>query len=456
MQIEKSLLQTGRSRRIALGGSLMLFLGFLTNVALAQTVTTVWTFNGTNGANPFLESLTQGRDGKLYGTTYNGGASNQGTVFRFNPATNSANVLHSFDGTNGANPGSGLTLATDGNYYGATVYGGSANLGVLYKIAPSGAFTVLHQFLGGSDGSYPYFPPIEASDGNLYGVAGGGNFEAPTVYQFTRSGAYNIVYTFDRSTSGWAVYGLIQGSDNLLYTTANAGGAKNCGAVAKFTLTGVLKATHAFNCSNQGAYPVAPLLQASDGNYYGTTQGGGTNGGVLYQITSAFGENVLYNIGNQTNAPVIQGSDGNLYGVTYNPALLYSWNLTSGFTDVYNFTGTSLFVAGLLQDTSGLFYGLSQIYGTNSDGYIYSVDLGLGPFVAFVHAQGKVGSTAQILGQGLTGATGVTFNGIATSFSRVSDTYLTAVVPVGATTGPVVVTTSSGTLTSNKNFRVSP
>jgi hypothetical protein len=88
---------------------------------------------------------------------------------------------------------------------------------------------------------------------------------------------------------------------------------------------------------------------------------------------------------------------------------------------------------------------------------MYSLNMGLGPFVTFVRSTGKATQTAQILGQGLTGTTSVTFNGIAaTSFSVVSDTYLTAVVPAGATTGPVVVTTPNSTFTSNKNFRVGP
>ena len=83
--------------------------------------------------------------------------------------------------------------------------------------------------------------------------------------------------------------------------------------------------------------------------------------------------------------------------------------------------------------------------------------MGLGPFVALARYHGRVGSTAQILGQGLSGATGVAFKGVAaTSFKIMSDTYMTAVVPSGATTGPVVVTTPSGTLTSNKSFRVIP
>jgi hypothetical protein len=92
--------------------------------------------------------------------------------------------------------------------------------------------------------------------------------------------------------------------------------------------------------------------------------------------------------------------------------------------------------------------------GPHDDGYVYSFKMGLGPFITFVRSQGKAGATAQILGQGLTGTTSVTFNGIAASFSVVNDTYMTAVVPAGAATGPVVVTTPSGPLTSNPSFRI--
>jgi hypothetical protein len=82
--------------------------------------------------------------------------------------------------------------------------------------------------------------------------------------------------------------------------------------------------------------------------------------------------------------------------------------------------------------------------------------MGLGPFIAFVRNNGKVGATAQILGQGLTGTSSVAFSGVkATSFKVVSDTYMTAVVPTGATTGPVVVTIPGGSLTSNVSFRIS-
>jgi uncharacterized repeat protein (TIGR03803 family) len=454
---------------VAFSASVLLLSLLLSVSGLGQTVTTLQNFNGSNGASPFLGALTQGRDGKLYGTTYSGGVNGIGTVYRFNQSTNFIQVLHSFATTDGSSPAAGLTLATDGNYYGTTNYGGSAGSGVLFKITSGGAFTVLHSFLGGSDGGFPDAAPIEASDGNLYGVSIGGSGTSSTLYKFTRAGIYSVVYTFDSAT-GTNVTGLVQGSDGNLYATADTGGANGCGSIVKLTLSGVLKQIHSFSCQKNGggSYPVAALIQGTDGNYYGTTTGGGTGTfGVLFRLGSSFGETVLHDFSStgarDPQAGLMQATDGNLYGVSINSgnlngSILYSFNpSTSAYSEVYLFSGVEFFSAPLMQHTSGLFYGPSWTGGTHSDGFLYSVDMGLGPFVTFVHAQGKVGSTAEILGQGFTGATSVTFNGVpAASFAVASDTYITGVVPSGATTGSVVVTTPGGTLTSNVNFRVSP
>lgn len=428
----------------------------------AQTFNVLVNFNGANGSGPDYVTLVQGRDGRLYGTTYGGGANGLGAVIRINVTTQNSIVVHSFDGTNGSSPGAGLTLATDGYYYGTTVYGGIANVGVLYKINPAGTYVVLHQFAGGSDGEYPYGPPIQAGDGNFYGATTGiPNSSNATIYKLTSSGVYSVIYTFDQPTSGVEVLGLTQGTDGLLYATANVGGSTGCGTIVKLTTSGVLKETHTFSCQNGGANPVATPMQASDGNFYGTTQNGGFNNrGTLYQLTDVFGLNVLHEFGvtpgdgSNADAGLVQGSDGNLYGVNYTFPVIYSWNLSGGGYTVLYTLGSGFFISGLMQDTNGHFYGTSQLDGTHSDGYVYVFDIGLGPFVTFVRSQGKVGATAQILGQGLTGTTAVTFNGVSASFSVVSDTYMTAVVPAGATTGPVTVTTPSGTLASNKNFRV--
>lgn len=278
----------------------------------------------------------------------------------------------------------------------------------------------------------------------------------------TSSGIYSVIYVYDKVTTGWLVYGLIQGSDGLLYTMSNQGGAHNCGTIARLTLSGHVKATHPFNCAD-GGNPVLPLILANDGNYYGTTLGGGTrNLGVIFKLTPSFAEKVLYEFASgeatEPEAGLVQGTDGNLYGVTTTGvdsySHLYRWGNSSGYSDLYTFTGVDYLVAPLLQHTNGLFYAPSWQYGTSNTGYIYSVDMQLGPFVTFVRSLGKTGSVAEILGQGFAGTTSVTFNGIAATFKVVSDTYITAVVPTGASTGAVVVDTPGGRLRSNKNFTV--
>ena len=168
-------------------------------------------------------------------------------------------------------------------------------------------------------------------------------------------------------------------------------------------------------------------MQASDGNFYGTTPfgGNGENGnGTIFRITP---QGILTTLHTFTNGganpdfPPTQGTNGILYGTTPD-----------------DFVGSD----------NG---GACPPYGCGS---VYSLDMGLGPFVTFVRASGRVSQTGGILGQGLTGATGVSLNGVPANFTVVSDTYISATVPAGATTGYVTVTTPSGTLTSNVPFRV--
>jgi len=159
---------------------------------------------------------------------------------------------------------------------------------------------------------------------------------------------------------------------------------------------------------------------------------------------------------------LVQGTDGNLYGATYKGGtgdlgVLYQITTDGQYKLLYSFIDTvgSAPFAALVQHTNGKFYGNASIGGQSGAGAIYSLDMGLGPFIALVRYTGRIGQPVQILGQGLTGSTAVTVNGVATTtFKVVSDTYMTAVVPTGATTGPVIVTTSTGTLTSNHNFQI--
>jgi uncharacterized repeat protein (TIGR03803 family) len=418
--------------------------------------------------NPFFVSPAQGRDGRLYGTTLGGGTLGNGTVFRLT-TEGVGGVLYSFDGTNGNSPYGGLILATDGNFYGTAAGGGSSGRGVLYRITPSGDYTVLHNFSGATDGTTPAAHPIEASDGNLYGTTNGDFSYPATVYKYSRTGEFTTLYQF--STNQFTAFPLLQAADGNLYGTTEAGGAYNCGIVFKMTTSGSLPHSYSFPCGLDGAFPYTQLVQAEDGNFYGTTLNGGSSTGLgcgtIFKMNQEGAVTILFRYpGTGPNCSglevgLVQATDGLLYGPTNvglsgGPAL-FSITTSGEYNELYQFTSeTGLAPLGVLaQHTSGLLYSTTYTGGYGY-GTVYSLDMGLGPFVAFVRPTGKVAQTAQILGQGLTGSTSVTFNGVpATSFSVVSDTYMTAVVPTGATTGPVVVTTPSGPLTSNLSFRIS-
>ncbi len=374
------------------------------------------------------------------------------------------------DGDNGYSPNGGVILATDGNFYGTAEFGGSSGLGVLFRIAPNGAYAVLHEFTGSGDGIFPAAPPLEASDGNLYGTTVlGPGFTGATIYKYARSGTFSTILEFDQTQGASIESPLIQASDGALYGTASSGGTNSCGTLFKIGKSGVLLQLHSFPCDKGGANPNAPVLEASDGNFYGTTTSGGSQqNGTVFRMDKQGAVTVLYNFGGEPtdggfpNGGLVQATDGNLYGATklggeHGVGTLYQISTSGVYKMLYSFDqskGQSP-SAALLQHTNGILYGTASLGGTYGFGAIYSLDVGLRSFITFVRSTGKVGQTAQILGTGLTGATSIAFDGLtATSFKVVSDTYMTAVVPPGATTGPVVVTTPGGKLTSNVSFRI--
>jgi uncharacterized repeat protein (TIGR03803 family) len=441
----------------------------LVTCTTAQTVTVFHNFSKSAG-QPGAVMLAQGRDTALYGTTF-GLPLPGGSVFRF-PINGSGGVIHAFDRTHGAYSVGGLTLATDGNFYGTTSSGGSASFGVLFRVTPSGDYTVLHEFMGGSDGAVPYSPPMEASDGNLYGTTSGAGTGTTnsTAYKYTRSGTFSTIYQFNDSRAGsFVAAGLIQGLDGNLYGAAEFGGTSNCGTIFKISRSGTLLKVYSFPCDGGVGGPFAALVQASDGNFYGTTTQGGIQAlGTVFKLDQQGHLSTLYTFGGNPGdakfpAGLTEGTDGNLYGVgsgggTSNDGALFRITTGGTYTLLYSFSASvgQSPAGSLLQHTNGPFYGTAEAGGAFGLGSIYRLDMGLGSFITFVQPTGKVSQTAQILGQGLIGTTTVTFNGVpATSFKVASDTFLTAVVPSGATTGPVVVTTPGGTLTSNKSFTVS-
>jgi uncharacterized repeat protein (TIGR03803 family) len=455
--------------KVAVGIAALLF-GFEGNGA-AQVVTVIHIFRGTDGsAEPIRVQLEQGRDGKLYGNTY-GYPISSGTVFRVD-VNGKGIAFHQFDGVTGSRPEMGVTLGTDGNFYGTTITGGALDKGVLFRINPSGQYAVLHEFSGGLDGEYPVAPPIEASDGNFYGTTYGNVDADPTIYKYTRSGLFTTIYNVDQAHGQFVNAPLIQAADGLLYGTATGGGAYNCGTILKLTVSGTLLNYYSFPCGAGGSSPIAPLFQAADGNFYSTTSEGGIGPpygyGTVFKMNPKGVVTILHAFagspldGYAPDGTLVQATDGNFYGTagggSFDGGVLFRLMPDGTFSIIYSFSRDGAFGddGTLVQHTNGLLYGTtnnSQPYGTY--GAVFSLDMGLGPFITFVQANGKVGQTAQILGQGLTGSTSVTFNGVpATTFLVGTDTYIRAVVPSAATTGPVVVTTPKGTLTSNKDFRI--
>jgi uncharacterized repeat protein (TIGR03803 family) len=263
----------------------------------------------------------------------------------------------------------------------------------------------------------------------------------------------------------------LQTTDGNLQISAITGGSAGCGSVLTLNVTGTLLATNSFTCKAGGSSP-SRIIQATDGNIYGTAQEGGTyDFGTIFEITST-GITTLYSFGRHPSegtrpaSGLTEGRDGNFYGTTSSGGIsgvgtLFEFSSAGAYSQIYEFpapagSASSDFAFAPYQHTNGDFYGVVENGGTGSVGEIYKLTQGLGPFVAFVGSQGGIGSQTQILGQGFTGTTSVTFNGVSAKFKVVSDTYLTATVPSGATTGLVVVTTPSGPLTSNVSFRISP
>lgn len=290
------------------------------------TLTTLHAFSFAEGDAPWA-TLVQGSDGDFYGSTIVGGPGGYGSIFKIT-AGGVLTVLHGFDSLDGSEPYGALIQATDGNFYGTTLFDGAEGGGTVFKMTADGGLTTLHNFnpKDSSEGNTPYAALLQATDGNFYGT------------------------TFDGGTS------------------SSCGGG--CGTIFEITPEGLLTTLHSFELPDGGAHPSGGLVQATNGNFYGTT-----------------------------------------YGVKV---------------------------------------------GVGGGSTVYALSIGLGPFVKTVPAGGKVGSSVMILGSKLEGTTSVTFNGTEASFKVTSNSLISTIVPAGATTGPVQVVKPGGTLTSNVNFQVEP
>jgi uncharacterized repeat protein (TIGR03803 family) len=312
---------SGGANAASANGSGTVFKLAVSDTPPSGTLTTLYSFcsqaNCTDGENP--DAVIRDSDGNFYGTTTGGGANgiNDGTLFKLTPSTtpndSTLTTLYSFCSLvdprtgyclDGEVPVAGMIQGSDGNFYGATNFGGAKDDGTVFKFTPSGKLSTLHSFCTKSDsrkvcldGQNPV-GVVQGSDGNFYGTTNlGGAKNDGTVFKLTPSGKMTTLYTFCRKAgcADGKVPGssLIQGSDGNFYGTTEAGGATNYGTVFKLTSSGKLTTLYSFcsvgkpaaNICLDGALPWAGLIQGNDGNLYGTTVFGGANGdGTVFEV----------------------------------------------------------------------------------------------------------------------------------------------------------------------------
>ena len=346
------------------------------SMARAQTtatVTTIHTFSGSNGDVP-TSGLVPDNDGNFYGTTsgtgYNG---DDGTIFRITPS-GTLTTLYSFSGADGSQP-NGLLLGQDGNFYGTTTGGGANNVGSVFRFTPAGLLITLYSFVP-MNGIEPKTALIQGSDGNLYGTTSGdvdGGFG--TVFQVTLAGVSTVLHSFN-SDGGSDPSGLIQGGDGNFYGTTSTGGAYSLGGVFKITPVGSFSYVYSFyDVATDGRGPLGGVVLGRDGNFYGTTaEGGSGQEGTIFQLTPGGVLTTLHNFngsdGGYVLAALVEGSDDNFYGTSYlgganNRGTIFQITASGVFTSLHSFDGTDGDgpAAKLTQASDGTFYGTTDYGG---------------------------------------------------------------------------------------------
>jgi uncharacterized repeat protein (TIGR03803 family) len=369
-----------------LAQTFLLTLIFATNgfISSAQTLQTLVSFNGTNGAYPYA-ALTLGTDGNFYGTTESGSGNNYyGTVFKV--TTNGVlTTLVSFSNTNGAYPYAPLTLGADGNFYGTTLEGGSSYYGTVFKVTTNGVLTTLVSF-NGTNGADLYAGLTLGPDGNFYGTTKQGISSSywGTAFKVTTNGILTTLVSFNFSPGAYPLAGLTLGNDGNFYGTTEQSiteqGGSSYGTVFMVTTNGIFTNLVSFNFSN-GSDPKAALTLGPDNNFYGTTYYGGSGYGTVFKVTTNGTLKSLasfnYSNGMNPTAALLLGPDGNFYGTTFYAGIrggssfgtVFQVTTNGALTALISFSSTNGAepYAGLTSGPDGNFYGTTYYGGiTNS------------------------------------------------------------------------------------------
>jgi uncharacterized repeat protein (TIGR03803 family) len=359
---------------------------------LSATLSTLLSFNNTNGGLP-QGNLIADSAGNLYGTTYFGGSSGDGTVFEVAAGTHKLTTLVSFNGSDGANPYSGLIADAAGNLYGTTVMGGPAGEGTVYEIsAGSHKLSTLVNF-NGSNGEFPYTALTIDAAGNLYGTTAGIEFSADgAVYEIAAgSHTFSSLVTFDGSDGEFPT-GLTADAAGNLYGTTSTGGLFRDGTVFEITAGDHTLSTLVNFNGNLGADPEAAPVFDSAGNLYGTTfSGGSSDQGTVYKIsarTHAFNSLTSFNgiDGENADSSLLIDGAGNLFGTTQGSTDGSTANGSGTAFEIpagkvapitlvkfHDSNGAETTKAGLVADSAGNLFGTTYAGGSDRFGTVYEI-----------------------------------------------------------------------------------
>ncbi len=356
-------------------------------------------FDGINGGEP-LGNLVQAAGGKIYGMTSEGGNAHLGIIFSFDPVTSNYNIEKVFNNSDGKNPFGSMTLSSDGKFYGTTFQGGVSDAGVIFSFDPStGSFIKLKDFGTDIMGQRPSGHLLKAADGKLYGMTPfGGLYDLGVIYSFDPAvSVYKKLMDFDSSNGANPFGGFIQDTDGKLYAMTNKGGSNDGGVLFSFDpATSTYTKLNDFG-KGDGDNPYGSLMKASNGKLYGLTSNDGKYGyGSIFSFdrsSLAFTKLFDFNYKNGGNpyGSLVQAANGKLYGITnqggngyvtrydttgagvifsFDPVKL-TYTKIKDF-DYYNDGGFSY--GSFIKATNGKLYALTNRGGTADYGIMFSLD----------------------------------------------------------------------------------